>query len=232
MVLLEARSPVAELLDRTIDAALSGRGDRRGFKAWAACPLPAVWTPPRPTLIFKSSGATCARIGKLSVPASAQSNQLPPPAEPVPLAGQSRPNLSLSSVLGSVAMLLAQAACWYSDGKLGGSCAAAPTTQASQPPAPTKASQPPAVPRALLRRLRRSWVASMLWCAVSVAFRAQLSLAIRRALRQPCHGPLPAELVPQLRSTSTTIAAQPNAFWQTLYAAAKVALTSSRILQR
>ena len=64
-----ARSPVAELLGRVIDAALSAGGDGRGFKPWATPPLQAESRPPRPTMVH---GGTAANILEYAAPRRGQ----------------------------------------------------------------------------------------------------------------------------------------------------------------
>jgi len=132
MVLVEARSPVAEVLGRTIDAALSGGADGRSFKPCATHPLQAECIPPRPTLLSRSPGTTCCKPGTPSASAAGQLAQPGVPAKPAPSASALPCNLSLSSAWAAVAMLLSRAAWWHSHGRMAGSCAA-PAVQKSQP---------------------------------------------------------------------------------------------------
>ena len=107
-----ARSPVAELLGRVIDAALSAGGDGRGFKPWATPPLQAESRPPRPTMVASSHGATCARFGASSASATASTGQPACTAESAASAPDMPRNLSLSSAWAAVITVLARAAWW------------------------------------------------------------------------------------------------------------------------
>ena len=156
-----ARSPVAELLGRVIDAALSAGGDGRGFKPWATLPLQAECRPPRPTLVASSHGATCARFGASSASATASTGQPACTAESAASAPDMPRNLSLSSAWAAVITMLARAAWWRSDGKMGSTCAA----PATQPATPHKYRE-----SAPSKSLLGSAVGTMLFCAVTLNF--------------------------------------------------------------